>query len=137
MKRVDPYAVAEFAFNEPGKEGTSLDYRLRCAVTAALIAERRGTLAYWLCRLRQRVIWFGGWERPNCGGFEIRRGGKIADVTPITIAKCFTHYRWGWDLKLPGTILVWSPRSGGLYLSPDGTPRSATRWIIGKPWAGA
>lgn len=43
-----------------------------------------------------------------------------------------TLYGWGWDLWLPGRgeYLVWASREGGLYLSPDGTPSSATRWII-------
>ena len=34
----------------------------------------------------------------------------------------------------PGTILVRCKRNGTLYLSPDGTPRSATRWLIGREY---
>lgn len=133
MKRIDPYSAAMAAFNDPDSS-LGLDHRLRSAITAALIAERKSTLAFWLCRWRQKLIWFGGWERPNCGGFEIRRNGRFADVTPLTVASCFTHFGRSWCLKLPGTILVYSPASGGLYLSPDGSPRSATRWLIGKEY---
>lgn len=43
-----------------------------------------------------------------------------------------TLYGWGWDLWLHKRRehLVWTGREGGLYLSPDGTPTRATRWLI-------
>lgn len=130
----DPYAVAAFHFfDDPGAPLRPED-RLRFAVNAAIITDRRSTLAYWLCRWRQKLIWFGGWERPNCGGFDLWRYGKLASPAPLTVASVFTHYGWGWQLRLPGTILVRSKPSGCLYLSPDGTPRSATRWLIGKEY---
>lgn len=80
-------------------------------------------LAYKLCRLRQKLIWIGGWEKANCGGWHFDLG-----PTPITILSCLTIYGWGWQLRLPGTWLVWSKHSGA-YLSPTGTPNKATRWF--------
>ena len=133
-EKTDPYAAAAWHFFSDPDAPSRTEDRLRQAVNAALIADRKRTLAYWLCRWRQALIWFGGWELSNCGGFEIRRHGRLADPTPVTVASCFTCFGRWWQLKLPGTYLVWSPMSGGLYLSPDGTPRSATRWLIGKPW---
>lgn len=134
-EKADPQAVAAFHFFSDPNAPENVEQRLRFAVNAAILAERSETLAYRLCRLRQKLIWFGGWEFPNCGGFDIRRSdGRLADPTPLTVASCFTHFGRWWQLKLPWTILVWSPMSGGLYLSQDGTPRSATRWLIGKGW---
>lgn len=40
-----------------------------------------------------------------------------------------TLYGWGWNLFMRGTYLVWAPREAGLYVSPDGTPSRATRWL--------
>ncbi|RZJ12200.1 MAG: hypothetical protein EOP39_04380 [Rubrivivax sp.] len=131
--RPDPHAVAAWHFFADPDAPSRIEDRLRLAVNAALITDRKRTLAYWLCRWRQKVVWFGGWEHPNCGGFEIRRNGRIADPTPLRIASCFTHFGDWWHLKLPRTILVWS-RDNAVYLSPDGTPRNATRWLIGKEY---
>lgn len=124
----DPYEAAEAAYRESEDVGT---YRLRAAITAALVAERKRSIAYWLCRARQRVIWFGGWEEANCGGwrFRARSSKRWMGPTPVSVLRVFTYYGWGWQLRIPGTILVKSPN--GLYLSPDGTPGSATRWFIG------
>lgn len=136
-ERPDPHAVAAFHFFADPNAPESVEHRLRFAVNAAIITERRSTLAYWLCRWRQKLIWFGGWERPNCGGWDLRKvsGPGIQSPAPVTVCSALTIYGRGWwHLKLPGTILVWSNRSGGVYLSPDGTPRSATRWLIGKEY---
>lgn len=48
---------------------------------------------------------------------------------PVTVLGRLTLYGWGWDLRAFGTNLVWAPREAGLYISPDGTPTRATRWI--------
>lgn len=41
----------------------------------------------------------------------------------------FTRFQWGWDLYMHrGSVLTYS-RHSGLYVSPNGTPDSATRWI--------
>lgn len=133
-EKADPQAVAAFHFFSNPEAPENIEQRLRLAVNAAIITERRRTVAYWLCRWRQKLIWFGGWELPNCGGFDLRKiGGRgIQSPTPVSVASCLTIYGGGWwNLKLPGTILVWS-KGNGVYLSPDGTPRSATRWLIGR-----
>jgi len=125
---MDPYDAAAAAFKAHAGMG---DHQLRAAITAALVSDRKRTLAYWLCRWRQRVIWFGGWEEPNCGGWSFRRRGRWAEPTPISICRVFTYYGWGWQLRLPTTILVHSPT--GTYCSPDGTPQAATRWLSKRP----
>jgi hypothetical protein len=126
---MDPYKAAEAAYK--AHEGMG-DHQVRAAVTAALVAERKRTLAYWLCRLRQRVIWFGGWEEANCGGWCFRRGKRWMSPAPVSVLRVFTHFGWGWQLRLPGTFLVRS-KCSGVYISPDGTPRSATLWVTKKP----
>ena len=124
----DPYEAAEAAHAEAPPA-----YALRAAITAALIAERKRTIAYWLCRARHRLIWFGGWERVNCGGWQLRRWGRWLDPYPLSILGRLTFYGWGLQCRLPGTIFVWSWHGARrAYFSPDGTPRSATRWITGK-----
>lgn len=127
---MDPYKAAEAAYKAHAGLG---DHQIRAAITAALVAERKRTLAYWLCWLRQRVIWFGGWEEANCGGWRFRiDGGRWMSPTPVSVFRVFTHYGWGWQLRLPGTIFVYS-RQSGAYFSPDGTPRSATLWVTKRP----
>ena len=126
---MDPYKAAEVAYKEHGGE---MSHPLRAAITAALVADRKRTLAYWLCRARQRVIWFGGWEEANCGGWGFRSAsGRLMSPTPVSVLRVFTHYGWGWSLHLPNTILTRGP--DGVYFSPDGTPRSATLWVTKRP----
>ncbi|HNB43156.1 MAG TPA: hypothetical protein PLL72_03075 [Burkholderiaceae bacterium] len=97
-EKADPQAVAAFHFFSDPDAPENIEQRLRLAVNAAIIAERHRTLAYWLCRWRQKLIWFGGWELPNCGGFEFRRHGRWADPTPVKVARCFTHFGRWWQL---------------------------------------
>lgn len=131
-KKPDPQAIAAFHFFGDPAAPAKVEDRLRLAVNAAIIAERRSTLAYWLCRWRQKLIWFGGWEESNCGGWSFKTDGcRWMAPFPLTVASALTLFGDWWQLKLPGTILVWSI-GNGVYLSPDGTPRSATRWLIGK-----
>lgn len=131
-KKPDPHAVAAWHFFSDPDAPSSVEHRLRAAVNAALITDRRRTLAYWLCRWRQKLIWFGGWERSNCGGFEFKtESGRWVTPFPLTVAGALTLFGTWWQLKLPWTILVWS-RDNGCYMSPDGTPGNATRWLIGK-----
>jgi hypothetical protein len=126
---MDPYKAAEDAYKEHEGMGR---HQLRAAVTAALVTDRKRTLAYWLCRMRQRVIWFGGWEEANCGGWSFRiAGGRWASPTPVSVFRVFTLYGWGWQVRLPWTILVRSPE--GVYFSPDGTPSRATLWLTKRP----
>ena len=126
---MDPYKAAEAAYKAHDGMG---EYQMRAAVTAALVADRKRTLAYWLCRLRQRVIWIGGWEEANCGGWRFRMdSGRWMSPTPVSVFRVFTHYGWGWQLRLPTTILVKSPE--GVYCSPDGTPRASTLWLTKRP----
>lgn len=127
---MNPYEAAEAAHK--AHEGMGEHHQLYAAITAALVADRKRSLAYWLCRLRQRVIWFGGWEEANCGGWRFRTdSGRWMSPTPVSVFRAFTHYGWGWQLRLPTTILVKSPQ--GVYCSPDGTPRRSTLWLTKRP----
>ena len=66
----DPYEAAEAAHAHAVREyGAADKHALRSAVTAALVADRKRSLGYWITRFRQRwLLWVGGWEEPNCGG---------------------------------------------------------------------
>lgn len=50
-------------------------------------------------------------------------------------------YRWGLDVRLPTiqrrrrTLTVTWHGGARAYVSPDGTPRSATAWLWGSPAA--
>ena len=78
-----------------------------------------------------------GWR---LGGAELRwlklRGDYgWRDPAPVMVLRAFTYYGWGAQLQLPWTILVWSWHGDrGIYLSPDGTPGSATRWLRLPRW---
>ena len=127
--RNEPYKAAEAAYKAHDGLGKE---QVRAAITAALVADRKRTLAYWLCRMRQRVIWVGGWEDANCGGWGFRTdSGHWMSPTPVTLFSVFTHYGWGWQIRLFGTFLVRSPE--GVYVSPNGTPRQATMWLTKRP----
>lgn len=133
----DPYKAAEAAHADAIFDlGQDNKHALRAAVTAALIADRKRSLGYWITRFRQRwLLWVGGWEEPNCGGWRIRRDYGMASPTPVTVLHFLTFYGWGLDCRLPWTILVWSWRGDrGIYLSKDGTPGSASRWLRLPRW---
>ena len=122
---MDPYKAAEDAYEQNKGLGR---HQMRAAITAALVAERKRTIGYWLRRARQLVIWFGGWEKANCGGWDmLTNDGRLRSPTPVSVMRVYTHYGWGWQFRLFATILVKSP--DGVYFSPDGTPNKATRWM--------
>ncbi len=133
----DPYEAAEAAHAHAVREyGAADKHALRSAVTAALVADRKRSLGYWITRFRQRwLLWVGGWEEPNCGGWKLRGDYGWRDPAPVMVLRAFTYYGWGAQLQLPWTILVWSWHGDrGIYLSPDGTPGSATRWLRLPRW---
>lgn len=133
----DPYKAATLAYAEAVRQyGKADDHALRTAITAALVADRKRSIGYWITRFRQRwLLWVGGWEEPNCGGWRIRRDYGIASPAPITVCRFLTFYGWGLDCRLPWTIIVWSWRGDrGIYLSKDGTPGMATRWFRLPRW---
>lgn len=93
----------------------------------------------WYCdersrweRLRQWLIWVGGWELVNGKGWRFTipcaKPGKpnhrlFMRPTPVSIfGHRFTWFDWGWDLKLPGRwYMVWS-REHGWFVSKNGVP---------------
>jgi hypothetical protein len=92
-----------------------------------------------LHRIRNWIIWIGGWELANGRGWRLfTRSGKkwiLCDPTPISLfGHRFTHFGWGWELRTHSGYLTYS-RIGGrkLYSSPDGTPSQATIWYFGVP----
>lgn len=113
----------------------------------------------WYCdtrspfkRSRQWLIWIGGWEKPNGGGWRVRLnawpGGwrrflpkSIGDsMAPVSLfGHRVTFFGWGLQIKKRGSrILVFSRcglRKGQptkIYLSHDGTPSRATTWYRGE-----
>jgi hypothetical protein len=80
-------------------------------------------------RLRQWVVWFGGWERPNGGGWSFRGG-----PTPVSLFghRLTLHGHW-FDVRTPAGYLVVDVRERTAYVSPNGTPRHAHTWIRGAP----
>jgi hypothetical protein len=134
---VDPYEAAEAAHAQAVRDSGKADKQaLRCAITAALVADRKRSLSYWITRFRQRwLLWVGGWEEPNCGGWRLKRSYGWASPAPVTVLRAFTYYGWGIDLRLPWTNLVWCWRGDrGIYLSKDGTPGRATWWLRKPAW---
>ncbi len=76
-------------------------------------------------RLRQWVIWIGGWEKANGEGWQFRTSDRSIFMPPWPISLLghrFTFFGWGWQLRLshPRRYLVHS--KSGLYISTDGTP---------------
>jgi hypothetical protein len=133
----DPYKAAERAYAHAVAElGKDSPHALRSAITAALVAERKGTLTYWWRRFRHAwLLWVGGWEEPNCGGWKLRDEYGWRSPAPTMILRAFTYYGWGCQVKVLGTILVWSWRGDrGIYASPDGTPSKATWWLRKPRW---
>ena len=133
----DPYKAAEAAHAHAVRESGKTDaHALRSAITAALVADRKRSIGYWITRFRQRwLLWVGGWEEPNCGGWSLRWEYGWRNPAPVTVLRILTYYGWGLDLRLPWTILVWSWRGDrGIYLSKDGTPGSATFWFRIPRW---
>lgn len=110
---------------------TRLWYRRHIWTPFCTVVVRQGTWRQYLCRLRRKVIWIGGWERANCEGWRFRLDdGHWMSPTPWSLFTFFTYYGWGWDLHLPQGVLVYSKRLG-LFISPDGTPQHrCTRWLL-------
>ena len=90
---------------------------------------------------RQRLLWFGGWEVPDLmqtdRGLPAWRfrleGGTWMPPWPVSILRRLTVFSWGAQLSIFGTyaVVVW--RGGRCaYLSPDGTPSHATRFLWGR-----
>jgi hypothetical protein len=78
-------------------------------------------------RVRQWVMWIGGWEKPNGKGwkFTIDLGKKKRLMNPSPIS-FFGHfiifYSWGGHIRFKrGCYFVWS-KTSGMYVSSDGTP---------------
>lgn len=97
----------------------------------------------WL-RLRNWVIWIGGWERTDhkTGKHEWRPVTRWSDPFPLSLlGRCVTFFPFGVDVRLRRTHFHWhyrkSPGSYGplgmgyAYCSRDGTPRSADHWLWG------
>ena len=104
------------------------------------------TRSLWL-RLRQWIIWVGGWEsgghddRPHRWKLWIRDyPGKPIRKEPMPISLLnhrITHYGWGTQLRVGRGYLVfvrarpWMGTKPRLYLSTNGTPRGAYHWVFG------
>jgi|SRR6188472_2220516 len=99
---------------------------------------------YWyeddgiLRRTLDWFAWFGGWQahspqRPwSLGRRSLRERLRPSFLTPVSFfGHRVTFYGWGWEVTLWGSKLVKS--KSALYLSPDGTPSSATVWFRGAP----
>lgn len=95
-----------------------------------------------LREFRQRFLWVGGWEVPDLmqtdRGLPAWRfrldGGHWMPPWPVDIMRRLTVFSWGAQLSIFGTyaVVVWGCGSMRAYLSPDGTPSSATRFLWGR-----
>jgi hypothetical protein len=96
-----------------------------------------------LMRAFRWVVWFGGWERPHLmrwreGGprFQFRNQHGWRSPNPVSIlGHTATCYGWGLTIRPPwvrNTLTFHWRRQRYAYLSPDGTPSSATLWLFGK-----
>lgn len=95
-------------------------------------------------RLRNWVVWFGGWEKANGAGWKLRRDWPLRGFygpTPVAILGHRVTFFGQWmDIRLRRTYLVIRFRksySGGpyAYLSDDGTSSRAHHWLFGAPHA--
>lgn len=93
-------------------------------------------------RVRNWLIWFGGWEKADGAGWKIRRDsprGGIYGPRPVSILGHRVTFFGSWfDVRLPHTILVVRLRAGYdggpyAYLSRDGTSSRAHHWLFGAP----
>lgn len=100
---------------------------MHTVIYQALSNERKHTVAGKLCRLRHKLVWFGGWEKANCLGWRLK-----GDPFPLTILSTLTLFGHWMQLRLPGTWLVINFRERYAYVSPDGTPQGATKWLYGR-----
>jgi len=87
-----------------------------------------------VARARRWLVWFGGWEKANGAGWDIK--GSPAPVS--LFGHRFTHYGWGWQAATSGGWLVYTkrcPATGkpALFISRDGTPGRAHTWLFGAP----
>src|SRR5947209_14465728 len=89
-------------------------------------------------RLLCWLVWPGGWMRTDVAGQRRRFAFRRRDPTPLSLfGHRFTHFSWGWQLRVGHGWLVWSnyrrrePRK--VYWSRDGTPGNATVWFEGAP----
>jgi hypothetical protein len=77
-------------------------------------------------RVRQWVIWIGGWEKANGKGWQflIDYGNKksLMSPTPISLfGHRITCYGWGWQIRIRRGCYLVSSKSG-VYVSSDGAP---------------
>lgn len=83
-------------------------------------------------RIVRWLIWIGGWGAHSSQ--RMRRRLTWDHLAPISaFGHRVTFYGWGYQVKTPWGILVWSKRSGQIYISNDGTPNTAHIWIKGPP----
>lgn len=95
-----------------------------------------------LREFRQRFVWFGGWEVPDLmqtdRGLPAWRfrleGGTWMPPWPVSFTRRLTVFSWGAQLWIFGTyaVAVWGRGERCVYLSPDGTPSHATRFLWGR-----
>lgn len=91
-------------------------------------------------KMRQQLIWFGGWELANQGGWRFRLpygfgNEKWLRMSPTPISFWFNRlviYGGFLDFKIGrGWLMIkWRPEFR-MYWSPDGTP-SRLQWEFGK-----
>ena len=92
-------------------------------------------------RVRQWVIWIGGWERANGAGWQFsikhpyRRVGRIwMGPTPVSLlghrVTFFSHW---FDFRIRSGVVVVNFRERHAYVSRDGTPNRAHHWLWGVP----
>lgn len=109
-------------------------------------------------RIRHWFIWIGGWEKANGEGWHIlRRDNFHAAIKYKKYKRLFSYtwmfhfpapvtffghrftwmgWDWGWQLRTKRGHLVYSKKGHPkpiMYLSPDGTPSSATDFYLNPP----
>lgn len=94
-------------------------------------------------RIRTWFVWFGGWEKANGAGWQLRRDKPMSGFygpTPVAILGHRATFFGDWfQVRLRRVYLVVRLRkgySGGpyAYCSPNGTPSQADTWLFGAPF---
>ena len=84
-------------------------------------------------RWRVWLIWIGGWEKANSTGWHFRYdSGKWRKPYPVSLFRRITIYSGEWvDIRLQGQYMTINFRRRYAYLSRDGTPSRAHKWLWG------
>lgn len=86
-----------------------------------------------LKRLRRRLVWVGGWEKPNGWGWQPVAYGRLQSPTPIALLNHRVAIQsFGIHIRAFGTYWCFM-KDGRAYGSRNATPWDAHIWLRKPP----